>query len=142
MGDEALVAAYEQTDYRVRLPCGGYASIRVGAALPDPLHVLSGNETWAVVTAWHPRSHPAPRHLNRMAQRGLLAQLRALPETRLIRAAIGVGCGRWREPSLWVVGPRERALRQLCIQHDQHAWVMGDGQTPSRLCWTDIEPLA
>lgn len=135
--DKALLAAYAGTDYRVRLPAGGFASIRIGAALPASLRALSGQDAWAVITAWHPRSRPVPHAVNRIAQRSLLTQLRALPETRLIRAALGVGSEGWREPSLWVVGPCPNMLHPLCVRHDQHAWVMGDAGTAAHLVWTD-----
>ncbi len=138
--DEALLAAYLATDYRIRLPQGGVASLRIGAPPPSALLQLTQGAPWAVITAWNPRSQPMSRACNRRAQHRLLAELRACPDIRAIRAAVGVGAGGWRESSLLVVGADEAGLRALCARHGQHAFIAGEGATPPRLCWTDDPP--
>lgn len=138
--DEALLAAYLATDYRVRLPQGGVASLRIGAPPPSALLQLTKGAPWAVLTAWNPRSQPMPRAWNRRAQRLLLADLRAHPDICAIRAAVGAGANGWRESSLLVIGADAASLRMLCLRHDQHAFVAGEGDTPPRLCWTDGAP--
>lgn len=138
--DEALLAAYLATDYRIRLPQGGVASLRSGAPPPSALLQLTQGAPWAVITAWNPRSQSMPRAWNRRAQRFLLAELHAHPDIRAIRAAIGVGAGGWRESSLLVIGADTASLRALCARHGQHAFIAGEGETPPRLCWTDDAP--
>lgn len=138
--DEALLRAYLATDYRIRLPQGGVASLCIGAPPPGALLQLTQGVPWAVITAWNPRSQPMPRAWNRRAQRLLLAELRARPDIRAIRAAVGVGVGDWRESSLLVVGADAASLRALCTRHGQYAFIAGEGETPPRLCWTDDAP--
>ncbi|MGA0585771.1 DUF3293 domain-containing protein [Dyella sp. KRB-257] len=138
--DEALLAAYLATDYRIRLPAGGCASLRIGAPMPDALRQLTGDAAWGVITAWNPRSQPMPKAWNRRAQRALLADLRQREDIAGIHAAVGVGVDGWREPSLLVIGPDAASLRSLCARLHQHAFVAGEGGTPPRLCWTGDIP--
>lgn len=108
----------------MRLSHGGWAVIRVGAPLPAALAALLGpGEPWGFITAWHPGSRPAPRAANHRAQRALLAALRR--QARLIRPAIGVGEGGWREPSLWAAGVSHAQLRRLARGYGQLAFVHG-----------------
>lgn len=123
---EPLSDAFARTDYRVRLPQGGYASL---------LRAVVGSEDWGVITAWNPGSQMTDRRTNRRAQRHLLADLHRLPATRYLQAAIGVGREGWFERSLFVVGPDEDALRQLCHRHGQLACVTGQATGPARLTW-------
>lgn len=133
--DETLAQAYRQTDYRVRLQCGGVAVIRIASPVPPALLAWIGHRPWSVITAFHPMSQPTPRAANRTAQRALLADLRAHPDTTVIRAALGVGTDSWREPSLFVVGPSSDAMDELCRRYRQHACVLGIGPQPARLHW-------
>ncbi|WP_049622552.1 DUF3293 domain-containing protein [Frateuria defendens] len=134
--DEALLAAFLDTDYRVRLPRGGTATIRIGAPLPETLRMLAGGRPWGFLTAWNPGSVPQPRPVNRQAQRRLLADLRARADVEL-RAGLGVGRDGWREASLWVLGLDEDALAGLGRRYRQHAWLYGRGDAPARLRWRD-----
>lgn len=132
--DEALLAAYRATEYRVRLARGGHAAIRIERPLPLELHPLAQACPWGFITAWNPRSESTSRANNRLAQRALLAQLRALPETVAIRPGLGVaGDGRWREPSLWVIGPTLATFDALAQRFDQFGYVHGDGASPAQL---------
>ena len=124
--DERLLDAYRATDYRVRLERGGWATIRVDEALPSVLSAWAEDAPWSFVTAWNPGSMPTPRAANRLAQRALLAALRARPDVRLIRAGVGMGTG-WRESSLFVVGPDARAMDVLARRFEQNAYVHGFG---------------
>ncbi len=134
--DERLRAAYLATDYRVRLPQGGVARLRIGAPPPGALLALTHGVPWAVITAWNPQSQPVPRARNRSAQRALLAELRASPDVRAIRAAAGVGADGWREPSLLAIGLDADAARVLCSRYGQLAFVAGVGEAPPQLHWT------
>jgi hypothetical protein len=123
--DDALLAAYRATAYRVRLARGGWATIHPEAPLPDALRPLADAHPWGFITAWHPRSRPTPRPANRRAQRSLLADLRALPATVALRAGCGAGDDGWREPSLFVVGPDTAMLDTLARRYEQNAYVYG-----------------
>lgn len=132
--DEALLAAYRATDYRVRLPRGGWAAIRIDHALPPALLALSGNRPWGFITAWNPHSRPLSLARNRAAQRMLLAALRTLPQTTQVRTGVGVSPdGRWREASLWVVGPSVATLDELAQRFGQFGYVHGEASSPARL---------
>jgi hypothetical protein len=131
--DEALLAAYRATDYRVRLRHGGWTSIRVDIALPEPLRALINARAWAFVTAWNPHSQLRSSGENRLAQRALLRRLRALPGTVVIQPAIGVGADGWREPSLFVIGLEPAWLDGILDGFGQNGYVHGRGDGPARL---------
>lgn len=131
-----LLAAYQATDYRVRLARGGYASIRVGHALPAELQPIVDGHHWGFITAWNPESQPLPRQPNRHAQHLLLRALRGEPGTIAVYAAMGVaGDGQWREPSLFVVGPELQQLDPLAQRFGQNAYLHGHGDGPAVLRW-------
>lgn len=132
--DEALLAAYRATDYRVRLARGGWVTIRIDQPLPGELRDPAGNLPWGFITAWNPFSKPLPRPDNWIAQRALLAALRALPETAVIRPGLGINRdGSWKEASLWVVGPGVPALDALAQRFGQVGYVHGEGAMPAHL---------
>ena len=132
--DEALLAAYRTTDYRVRLACGGWVTIRIDQPSPAELRDLAGNLPWGFITAWNPLSKPLPRPDNRIAQRALLAALRALLETAVIRPGLAINRdGSWKEASLWVVGPGVPALDALAQRFGQVGYVHGEGTALAQL---------
>ncbi|WP_267224155.1 DUF3293 domain-containing protein [Dyella silvae] len=131
--DEALLAAYRATDYRVRLTGGGWASIRIDSPLPDTLRDLTGYYHWGFITAWNPLSQPQSRARNQLAQKQLLQRLKQMPHVRATRAAVGVGSNGWHERSLFVVGPPASAFDALGQAFGQNAYVHGDGQGFARL---------
>ena len=137
--DNALVEMYRSSDYRVRLPRGGWASIHIDAPLPASLLGLIGKHGWAFITAWNPFSRPLPRRQNHAAQQALLAALRKLQSTRLIRAAMGVGPS-WRESSLFVVGPSLEEMDALAQQFRQNAYIHGLGEGYARLRLSSDQP--
>lgn len=137
--DNALIDAYRCTDYRVRMARGGWASIHVDAPLPAALLDLIGTHSWAFITAWNPFSQALPRRQNHAAQQALLAALRKLRSTRLIRAAIGVG-RHWREPSLFVIGPVLAEMDALAQQFRQNAYVHGLADGYARLRLSSDQP--
>ena len=137
--DSSLLAAYRGTDYRVRLPQGGFASVRVDAPVPPPLRALIGPCSWAFITAWNPCSQPIEREQNRAAQQALLAAVRALPSTLTVRPAMGVGEA-WREPSLFIVGPRLAETDALARRFRQNAYVHGLADGYARLRLSSGEP--
>ncbi|MBE1161305.1 DUF3293 domain-containing protein [Dyella acidiphila] len=137
--DNSLIDTYRSTDYRVRLPQGGWVSIHVDAALPTSLHTLIGEHSWAFITAWNPGSQAQPRTHNHAAQQALLLALRQLPRTTCIRPGMGVG-NSWREASLFVVGPNLADIDELAQQFQQHAYVHGLGQGYARLRLSSDRP--
>ena len=126
--DESLLQAWRDTDYRVRLSRGGWASIRIDAPLPAVLEEGAGARDWGFITAWHPHSRPRALFANREAQRRLLADLRALPGVA-VAAAIGVGASGWREPSLFAVGVGVLRLDELAARYGQSAYLHGSGRS-------------
>ena len=124
--NESLRRAWRETGYRVRLPRGGFAVIRIGAPLPDALHdfLRSESESWGFITAWNPRARFEPRASNRPRQRELRDALRA--SNARCHAGIGVGT-EWREPSLFVAGLDFDTLDALARRFGQAAIVRGTG---------------
>jgi len=132
--DDALLAAYRATDYRVRLARGGWVTIRIEQPLPPELQAMAGNRPWGFITAWNPRSASTPRPQNRAALGELLIALRTLPETTAIRPGLGIGSnGRWAEPSFWVAGPETASLDPLARHFGQFGYVHGQGTSPALL---------
>jgi hypothetical protein len=131
---EHFAAAYAATDYRVRLPRGGWATIRISEPLPEALDKLAGAQPWGFITAWNPHGLQRNRLANRLAQRQLVAALKALPSTVAILPAIGIG-SEWREPSLFAIGPGTGLLDSLAMLHEQLAWIHDDGRGMACLRW-------
>ncbi len=126
VASDSLRRAWLETEYRVRLPRGGSAAIRIGAPLPDALRdFLRGeNEPWGFITAWNPRAQKTPRAFNRARQRELRDALRALNA----RCRSGMGVGKdWHEPSLFVTGLDFATLDALARHFQQAAIVRGIG---------------
>jgi hypothetical protein len=130
--DERLRAAWLDTDYRVRLPCGGWAAIRIGMPPPPALRAAIDGRPWGYLTAWHPHARQRPRPANRAAQRRLLDELRALPGVS-VRPGVGVGRSGWREPSLLAIGLDRDGLDELAGRYRQSAYVLGHGTAPAQL---------
>jgi hypothetical protein len=136
-----LVAAYERTEYRVRLGRGGCATIRVGEPLPETLQAVlpAADAPWGFITAWNPYSEQQSPEANRSAQRELLKALHNRALTPRIFAGMGVGADadadgrRWREPSLFVAGTSFELLDALMLRFEQHAIVRGIGNSPAQL---------
>ncbi|WP_430389380.1 DUF3293 domain-containing protein [Dyella sp. 20L07] len=132
--NEALLAAYRATDYRVRLTNGGWASIRIGKPLPDAIQSFVRQRHWGFITAWNPRSQQQPRRTNRHSQRELLQAIRAQAEVNAIYPGLGVGGdNRWKEPSFFVIGPNTEVFDRLGQRFDQNAYVYGQGESPAQL---------
>lgn len=130
---EPILRAWAETDYRVRVPRGGYASIRIGAALPAALRRLLHDETqtWGFITAWNPASMAQPRARNRDRQRVLRDALRE--GGYAIRVGVGMGADGWREPSLFVCDIDFDSLDALAKRFGQAAVVRGVGNGPAEL---------
>jgi len=138
-----LIAAYQATDYRVRLARGGWASVRINRPLPVDLLPLVDDHDWGLITAWNPQSQLVPRQRNRRAQHRLLRALRSCPGMVAVHAAIGVGSGgSWREPSLFVVGPDIGQLDPVARRFGQNGYLHGRGHgiATLRLPWERLQP--
>lgn len=125
--------AFLDAEYRVRLPQGGWAVIRIGESLPGALRSLSRDkrEPWGFITAWNPCTRQTSRERNRAAQRELLALLRE--RGARLRAGAGVGKSGWREPSLFAIGLPFDTLDELGRRFEQAAIVRGIGCGIARL---------
>ncbi len=129
---DSLRRAWLETEYRVRLPRGGCALIRIGAPLPESLRDFldDGNEPWGFITAWNPHARIAPRSFNRARQRELRDALRELNA----QYHAGIGAGKdWREPSLFVTGVDFEMLDALARRFQQAAIVRGVGRGMAEL---------
>jgi hypothetical protein len=129
-----LDTEYRRTEYRVRLPAGGFASVRVDQPLPAALAATIGEQCWAIVTGWNPGAVRQSRETNRQAQRKLLALLKAASPTGL-RGAVGVGAGHWRECSLLAVGIDAWRILAIAEACGQLAIVCGNRGGPATLAW-------
>lgn len=124
---ESILRAWRDTDYRVRLPCGGYASIFCARPLPPALApwLAQPDEPWGYITAWNPAGVSLPRARNRIRQRRLRVALAR--DTHRCLGGIGVGTGGWREPSLFVPGLGFDELDALAREFGQLGVVRGTG---------------
>lgn len=130
---ESIRRAWMQTDYRVRLSHGGYASIRCGRPLPAALLAMlrRADEPWGYITAWNPAGVRMPPARNRSGQRRLRNALRN--GRHRYYAGIGVGPGDWREASLFVPGIGFPDLDALARRFGQLGVVRGRGVAPAEL---------
>jgi hypothetical protein len=111
--DSGLLAAYRAAHYKVTDTATPFV-LRVGhrSAELAALHLASGVNCSAFITAWNPRSVPRSESLNRALQQRLESELAAMRLT--LRAGIGEDpAGVWPgEPSVLVLGiPRSEAER-------------------------------
>jgi hypothetical protein len=130
---ESIRRAWEETDYRVRLPRGGHVSIRCGRLLPAPLLALlhRAEDPWGYITAWNPAGVRLPLATNKARQRRLRDELRA--DRHRYFGGIGVGPSNWREPSLFVPGMSHAQLDAMARRFGQLGVVRGVGAGPAEL---------
>jgi hypothetical protein len=133
--DPGLDAAFRRSRYLVWLTPATWFGFTVDQPPPAGLaHAIAG-APWAHVTACNPQSRPTSDAANLAAQQALYAALRALPATRDIHPAIGLGPEGWHEPSLFVVGPETAELDRLMRRFGQLAYLHGRGEWPVKLRW-------
>ncbi|MGH9485489.1 MAG: DUF3293 domain-containing protein [Terriglobales bacterium] len=130
---ESIRRAWTETEYRVRSPYGGYASIRCDAPLPTPLLALlrHGNDPWGYITAWNPAGVRLPLATNRTRQRGLRDELKGDRQRYFV--GVGVGPNDWREPSLFVPGMTFAQIDAVACRFGQLSVVRGMGAGPAEL---------
>lgn len=130
---ESIRRAWQETEYRIRLPQGGCACIRFGRPLPAPLLALlaRADEPWGYITAWNPAGVRLPLTSNRIRQRRLRDELRA--GRYRYHIGIGVGALDWREPSLFVLGIPYARLDALARRFGQLGVIRGTGAAPAEL---------
>jgi hypothetical protein len=132
-----LIDAYRRAEYRVS--DGSFAfAMRVDEACDSlaTCHAAFGVECSAFITAWNPRSTPAPREMNEAAMRRLEADL----DARGYFVLQGQGAdpsGAWApEPSLLVLGLDEPGAVALARAYDQHAVVCAGPDAVPHLVFT------
>lgn len=130
---ESIRRSWEETEYRVRLSRGGYATIHCGEPLPEPLLALlrSPDEPWAFLTAWNPAGVALPRSTNHIRQRRLRDELKA--DRQRFHPGIGIGIAIWREPSLFVPGMTYVQLDAMARRFGQLGALRGTGAGPAEL---------
>ena len=132
--DDALVAAYRRTEYRV--DDRGYAFVLRIDEASDALrecHAAFGVHCSTFITAWNPRSTPTPRADNEAAMK------------RLEQALAELGCrwlqgegvdpdGDWPgEPSVLALGLDKAPAVALARRFDQNAIVWSGADATPRL---------
>ncbi|MGH8235200.1 MAG: DUF3293 domain-containing protein [Rhodanobacteraceae bacterium] len=130
---ESIRRAWTETEYRVRTPYGGYASIWCGATLPTPLLALlrRADDPWGYITAWNPAGVRLPLATNRIRQHRLRDELKG--DSHRYFFGIGVGPNEWREPSLFVPGMTYAQIDAMSRRFCQLGVVRGIGTGPAEL---------
>jgi hypothetical protein len=131
-----LKEVFQRTSYRVRLPRGGSAVIRVDEPLPEELWPLlpAGDASWGFITACNPLGQTRPHAINRRAMRALRDVLHERMPDAILCAGFGA-LGGWREPSLFVAGVEFDRLERLMQRFDQLAILRGKGHGRALLHW-------
>lgn len=139
-GRQDLEQAYRATTYEVELPWETVA-VRIDGRYPqvDAFVQSTGTLSWAVITAWNPRSQVCATSRNAQRQLELARKLdaRGLP----VRGAAGVPDrkGWTAEPSLFVAGLARREALALAAEFEQNAIVFGDVGGTAELLWTVLD---
>jgi hypothetical protein len=130
---ESIRRTWTETEYRVRLPYGGFASIRCGLPLPVPLLAMlrHADDPWGYITAWNPAGVRLPLDANKVRQQRLRDELKA-DRHRLV-GGIGIGPNDWREPSLFVPGMSYAQLDDMARRFGQLGVVRGTGAGAAEL---------
>ena len=133
-----LDAAYRQTCYRVYLP-NAVADIRIGSVNSDLDRWLSGlgAMTWALVSAYNPRSIAFRPEENLLRHADLLH--RAQERGRPIANADAIARSEdWPlERGVLIAGIAHRHALHLAGEFDQYAIVVGRRGSPAKLLWLD-----
>lgn len=128
--------AYRNTRYRVDDPAGAF-DIRLGERCPrlDVLLAAHGVTCWAYVTAWNPRSQPAPAAANAARHTDLRARVAQLGYS-VLPGRGQPDSGDWvAEESLLILGIDEAAALALGAQFGQRAIVVGKAGGDAMLRW-------
>jgi hypothetical protein len=130
---ESIRRIWSETDYRVRLPHGGFVSIWCGRPLPSQLLALlhHADDPWGYITAWNPAGVCLPLASNKIRQRRLRDELKA--DRHRYFCGVGVGPSNWREASLFVPGIPWAQLDALARRFGQLGVVRGVGAGPAEL---------
>ena len=122
-----LWEAYRAAHYAVRMPGGARIMLRPDVAPHASLCSWLGvDKSWAMLTAWNPRSEPCPAADNRAATRVLrVALTRRFPAARWLPAQSTAPDGQWREVQLLVAGAARHALAILAWRFGQIAILDG-----------------
>lgn len=130
---ESIRRVWTETDYRVRLPHGGYVSIWCGRPLPSQLLALlrHADAPWGYITAWNPAGVRLLLATNKIRQRRLRDELKGDRHRHF--GGVGVGPNNWREPSLFVPGITHTQLDAMARRFGQLGVVRGTGAEPAEL---------
>ena len=132
--DAALLAAYQRTEYCVDDQRHAFV-LRIDEPSRElrACHDAFGVTCSTFITAWNPRSTPAPRHKNDAAMAQLERELSAMG-LRWLRGKGVDPSGDWPgEPSLLVLGLDASGARELARRFDQNAVVYAAADAVPRL---------
>lgn len=136
----ALLAAYQNAIYEVRVPQFGLFQLHIGQQHPeldDVLRILyPWCQRWTFLTAWNPRSRPLPDSENARRQALLCARLHELGLTWL--AAEGRAAPEqapWQEESLFIMDLDQANLNRLGKEFEQNAVLVGEVGGKAGLLW-------
>lgn len=139
MPDEALLAAWHSTCYRVQAP-GAELQLRIGQYDPQLAKLL--REAWVeravLLTAWNPGSQPHDQARNEARQASLLQELQAAGYPCLSgRNEPQAGnSAAWTEPSVLALDLPLDAAREIARRYGQLAFLWIDRQATPQLVIT------
>jgi hypothetical protein len=139
--DDALLAAYHATCYRVQAPG---TELRLHIGRHEPLLAKLLREAWvehaALLTAWNPGSQPQEPSTNEASHQALLRELQAAGYPCLHgrnEPADGSANGdSWIEPSVLALDVTFEAARAIAARYGQLAFLWIDRQATPRLVIT------
>ncbi len=131
--DDALIAAYRATCYRVLAPIPFDMTVGVHSPAFAALMQSAGVRAAAFVTAWNPRGETWALAANRARQHALRAELQELGLQCIEGFGAYAGNVTQGEESLLVLGLERRAACSLGTRHEQNAIVWSGSDAVPRL---------
>lgn len=134
--------AYRKTSYWIELP-GAYLKLRTDQNAPDLDRYLAehGDQSWAFITAYNPRSQLMPPTQNRQRLEQMVEDLKRQGYSLL--PGVGVGDdGLWPpETSVLVLNISREAAQRLGCEYGQNALLFGTiGQKVELVCCDERDP--
>jgi hypothetical protein len=138
MLDEALLKAYNETEYRLLLePVIVLVPGQISSAADDLLNSL-GNSSGIVMTAYNPMSVPKTAAENDKAQNQLIEDINLQGFKYLPAEGVGMD-GLWPpEPSIFICGLNATEANEIAKKYQQAAFVEIQIGSPAKVVITDF----